>query len=144
MRDDPAGGSGHPAAHDEGAAIRSGAILCVLPSLVLLACGMERQKRYFNPSRPRPGSLSAGRRRSSPATAFSRLISTPSTHPRVKPPYPPRLMRMPVRDGDSPIQRRSTGKSLPMAVGGSVAAIPGAALMIAATNVLEVGPGQAR
>jgi len=44
-----------------------------------LARRAERQKRYFNPSRPRPGSLRAGRRKSSPATALSMLTSTPST-----------------------------------------------------------------
>ena len=46
--------------------------------------------------------------------------------------------------GDSPIHRLSIGKSLPMAVGGSVAAISGTALMIVLTNVFELGPGQAR
>jgi hypothetical protein len=98
----------------------------------------------LQPEPPSPGSLRAGRRKSSPATAFSMLTSTPSTHPRVKPPYPPRLIRTLARDGDSPIHRRSTGKSLPMAVGGSVAAISGTALMIAVTNVFELGPGHAR
>lgn len=47
-------------------------------------------------------------------------------------------------DGDRPIQRPLMAKSFPIAVGGSVAHMPGTALMIAATNVFEFGPGQAR
>jgi glyoxylase-like metal-dependent hydrolase (beta-lactamase superfamily II) len=41
-----------------------------------------------SPTRPRPGSLSAGRRMSKPSTAPKKLISRPSTQPIEKPRYP--------------------------------------------------------
>jgi hypothetical protein len=48
------------------------------------------------------------------------------------------------RGDGRPIQRPSNGKSLPIAVGGSVAEISGTALITAATKVFEFGPGQTR
>jgi hypothetical protein len=72
------------------------------------------------------------------------LISIPSTHPTVNPAYPPRLIRIPVPEGVIPIRRPSTGKSLPIAVGGSVTEISGMELITAATKVFEFGPGQTR
>jgi len=53
-------------------------------------------------------------------TAPRMLTSIPSTHPTISPAYPPRLIRIPLPEGVIPIQRPSTGKSLPIAVGGDL------------------------
>src|ERR1043166_7015833 len=43
------------------------------------------------PIRPRPGSLTAGRRMSRPATRLKRFTSSPSTQPSLRPSSPHRL-----------------------------------------------------
>ena len=47
--------------------------------------GVSDQSPAATPKRPRPGNLSAGRRRSKPRTAPKKLSSTPSTQPIVRP-----------------------------------------------------------
>jgi len=98
----------------------------------------------LQPKPPQPRKLEGWAAKVQPSYGIQYVDLNPFYPPKSKAPYPPRLMRTPVRDGDSPIHRRSTGKSLPMAVGGSVAAISGTAPMIAVTNVFELGPGHAR
>src|SRR5258705_2649285 len=76
------------------------------------------------PTRPQPGSFTAGRLKSRPATRPRTLISTPSIHARLKPANPHNDTCRPVWLGDNPKEGQNV-KTWPKAGGRSPGASSG-------------------
>ncbi len=95
--------------------------------------------RFYKLMRPKPGSFSAGRRQSTPATNPNMFTSKPSSPPTDIPnkPFAENLRPSPALVTKSPLAI----KSFPIAVGGSDMSSSGTLRKILATNVFELGPG---